>query len=378
MCIVALFSCVACMQSVEANTASPKTERVMKKVQRLLDQKAWFWAASYVKKTYDQLLEKGEEEDLHPYVKSNLRRMTSQMRERYAFLATNASLWETNQVIKNWTVQKRNQIALFPKKVQVDSQEKQDIPEHTVADEQDKTQDVFEETEENTYSRVEVESEPEEVSTTKDIEEKVEINQQQNETPEKTIEVVPFDDSQDRWYALGNGRINVSELTRVWIRWVNDFRKEEWVEKEIVHQPLLDKTATEHSYYQRSIGEWTHRRTPQSAFYDYGEINQWFLDRWVAFTNINRATHTENVWLSTLYCDGWDCTDEAATSLSWVFEYFINEKWTSYTADYDTIVQPYFGEMWFGIAIDEDTNMIYSTMHYGTQAVRRPVQLTSR
>jgi hypothetical protein len=170
----------------------------------------------------------------------------------------------------------------------------------------------------------------------------------------------------------------VSELRRTWITWVNDFRKEEWVDKKIAQQAILDKTATEHSYYQRSIGERTHRRTPYSAFYDYDEITQWFNDRWVDFKNVNRATHTENVWLSTLYCDGGDCTDEATTSLSWVFDYFIQEKWTNYTAHYDTIVQPYFGEMWFGIAIDEDTDTIYSTMHYATEAIRRPVQLTNR
>jgi hypothetical protein len=64
----------------------------------------------------------------------------------------------------------------------------------------------------------------------------------------------------------------------------------------------MDKTAVEWSYYQRSISDRTHRRTPHSAFYDYQEITTWFSDRGLQFTNVNRATHTENVGLSTLYC----------------------------------------------------------------------------
>ena len=84
---------------------------------------------------------------------------------------------------------------------------------------------------------------------------------------------------------------------------------------------------------------------------------------------MNRTTFTENVGQWYLACSEGDCTDSALESLRNTFEYFVWEKGKSYDAHYKTLVQPYFKIMWFGIAIDEDNNTIYSTMHYATEIV---------
>jgi len=357
------------MHRVEANTVSPDAERIMKKVQKLFDQKAGFWQSTFVIQKYEELLSTMWDEELHPYAKQMIWKISSSMEERYAFMNSVSSMELPSQVVKNGKIMKRNQ--------------RFDIAHSSPVKEQKQEADKF-----VAPQQIQIAKKVEPVVQKEKIVEKKEetvvkkkvIVSEQNESKSIAFTQVEEQNAKDKdqWYSLGNWRINISQLRRTWIKWVNDFRKEEWVTTKIAHQPLLDKTATEYSYYQRSLGERTHRRTPYSAFYDYDEITQWFNDRWIDFKNVNRATHTENVWLSTLYCDWGDCTDEATTSLSWVFDYFINEKWTHYTAHYDTIVQPYFGEMGFGIAIDESTDTIYSTMHYATEAIRRPAQLTSR
>lgn len=171
-------------------------------------------------------------------------------------------------------------------------------------------------------------------------------------------------------YNLAHGRINISVLRETWIHWVNTFRKKEGVKGEITHAPALDKTAIEWCYKMREDGTWSHKRTLSSSYYDYKEIEQRFADRWFIFKNVNRTTFTENVGEGYLSCSEWDCTNDALRSLRNTFDYFAGEKNQSYDAHYRTLVQPYFKIMGFGIAIDEEKNIIYSTMHYGTEIVR--------
>ena len=178
---------------------------------------------------------------------------------------------------------------------------------------------------------------------------------------------LPETDTWDDRYILQDGRINLTTIRNTWIERVNVFRKQEWVNTVVTHQPLLDKTATERSIKMRTNGTRSHKRTATSGYYNYREIVRWFEDRWLTFTNISRATFTENVGFASLGCNSGDCTSAALKSLRDVFEFFINEKGTSYTAHYDTTVHPLFQEVGIGIAVDESRWLIYSTMHYATE-----------
>lgn len=177
------------------------------------------------------------------------------------------------------------------------------------------------------------------------------------------------DSIEQEWYDFAQWRIHLPTVQDAWIALVNDFRREEWVSRALIFSPLLQKTAMVRSQdmLQRSSAD--HKRTSTSAYYDYEAILWWFMKQWISFELRHGTTFTENVWRSWFRCVSWDCTQEAIDALGRVFTYFAKEKWTSYDAHYRTMVQQHFTQVWLGLAVDEKTWAMYSTMHYAVKAV---------
>lgn len=167
-------------------------------------------------------------------------------------------------------------------------------------------------------------------------------------------------------YALNEWTIDVSILqnTRLWR--VNALRKERGRNSISLSSPLHD-TATERSEVLKKKWVADHRRTSSSSYYNYAELVDWFEQRGITFTNVNRATFTENIGYARLTCRVWDCTDSAINSMRTIFDFFVSEEWTANDAHWRTIMHPKFKIMGMWIAVDESTKRLYVTQHYGTE-----------
>lgn len=170
----------------------------------------------------------------------------------------------------------------------------------------------------------------------------------------------------DDRYQLNDGFIDVWALqeTRLW--WVNELRVSRG-RKTLMLNVLLDKTAADRSETMKKKWVADHKRFANSAYYAYGEIEQWFTDRWVMFVNVSRATFTENIWRSTFRCTQWDCTQEAVDAMRTTFDFYLREEGIKNDAHWRTLIHPLFWIVWLGIAVDEDARKFYLTTHYGTE-----------
>ncbi|MDP2669894.1 MAG: CAP domain-containing protein [bacterium] len=167
-------------------------------------------------------------------------------------------------------------------------------------------------------------------------------------------------------YQLSQGHIDITVLQQTRLGRVNDLRAEHGRTALSVHV-ALDKTAAERSKTMKNKSEADHKRFPDSGYYDYGVIEQWFRDRGVEFVNVSRATFTENVGRGGFHCDESDCTDEAIQSLHGVFDFYVREEGTTNDAHRRTLIHPLYTVIGFGIAVDESIGRLYVTTHYGTQ-----------
>jgi hypothetical protein len=77
------------------------------------------------------------------------------------------------------------------------------------------------------------------------------------------------------------------------------------------------------------------------------------------------------------YCDASedDCTQQMIDSVRKGFDFFIGEKGTSYTAHYDSMVSPNYNIIGFGVAIDDDANKFYLTVHYAKGIANDPIRI---
>lgn len=186
-----------------------------------------------------------------------------------------------------------------------------------------------------------------------------------NELRQLEVQEVPDSSSNQDWYEYWDARIDQTQVRAARQSWVNTLRSSRSLPS-IRFDKRLETTAIDRSEAMKN--KWTadHRRTSSSSYYDYWQLVDRFEQYWIEFENIQRATFTENVGYATMRCHSGDCTEDAITSLRYVYEYFRNEEWQAYDAHRRTMIHPLFEIMGIWIAVDEWLWRIYITIHYWT------------
>ena len=179
-------------------------------------------------------------------------------------------------------------------------------------------------------------------------------------------EVIEDTIASDYRYQLKNWYIDVAVLQTMRLSRVNEFRGARG-RHQLTLEPLLHKTAADRSETMQHKWVADHRRFKGSAYYAYGEIEQWFVDRWVEFVNVSRATFTENIGRSTFRCRQENCTQIAIDAMRETFEFYLREEGTKNDAHWRTMIHPLFQIVGLGIAVDESAGKFYLTTHYGTE-----------
>lgn len=165
-------------------------------------------------------------------------------------------------------------------------------------------------------------------------------------------------------------KIDMEKVKLSWLWYFNEVRKNMWREV-YSYDEILNNTAQEWS--ETSLDRWimSHKRDTNDSYYNYSKINSWFADRWVVCKNINRVTHSENIWRWYYKCSSYtDCTDKLITWTKEVFDMYMAEKNKSYKAHYESIIRREFRKIWLWIAIHNSNDWFYEfyiTTHYCTE-----------
>lgn len=167
--------------------------------------------------------------------------------------------------------------------------------------------------------------------------------------------------------------IDMDRVRAEWIEWNNMERRSLGLH-EYVYNDQLNRTAILWSKISRDRGYMDHKRGGTIEYYDYGAMKEWFSDFGLEFQS---GLFTENIAWEKYYCDAevQDCTQEMIDSAKRGFNFFIGEKGTDYTAHYDSIVNPYFDIIGFGVAVDDEKNNYYLTVHYAKAISNEPLKI---
>ena len=168
--------------------------------------------------------------------------------------------------------------------------------------------------------------------------------------------------------------IDMSQVRQTWLNWYNTARISEGLHP-YIYNDYLHYSATVWSEYMRDTDNMSHMRPGQTDYYDYSIITDWFADLGLAFKNVSGVTYSENIGYGTYRCSDSDCTQELTDSIRHIFDGYMAEKGTSYTAHYDSVMNAYFNEIGLGIAINQSKEIMYLTVHYGTELSSHPVDV---
>lgn len=159
--------------------------------------------------------------------------------------------------------------------------------------------------------------------------------------------------------------LDMRTLQRAWVDRVNEVRERHSLPS-YQYNLRLERTAQDWTQTMMQKRTADHRRTPQSTYYNYTELEAWFAERWLVFELIGRSTFTENVGWAHLNCTGTsDCTQQALRALRNIFDYFAAEEFsTTYRAHWETMIHPTFRLVGVWIAYDEAHNRLYMTSHH--------------
>lgn len=165
--------------------------------------------------------------------------------------------------------------------------------------------------------------------------------------------------------------VDIEEVRRVWISWINDARAAEGLAA--YHQDKeLDHSATVWSLQARDGGTISHKRPGQKAYYDYAMIKTWFADLHLSFANVDRQTFTENIGWGVYSCKKGDCTQKLIDALRTTFDFYMSEKGKASSSHYNSIMDPQFTLIGVGVAVDPPAGKYYVTTHYGTSIQSNP------
>ncbi len=168
---------------------------------------------------------------------------------------------------------------------------------------------------------------------------------------------------------LSKYNVDFGEVKDYWMSLNNQARTSRGI-YEYKYSQTLEQTAFDWSAIQKSREEASHKRDAGDSFYNYKKITSWLWDRGVTCKNISGKTHTENVGWGMYTCSDGNCTDELKQWVKRTFDFFMKEEFQDYQAHYQSIVNQYFTELWFGIDIKEtgkNQYEFYLTVHYCTE-----------
>lgn len=165
-------------------------------------------------------------------------------------------------------------------------------------------------------------------------------------------------------------KIDIEKLKQAWISWENEERIS--LGKNLYeYDEMLNSTVKEWSEISKEKWYIDHKRSVGDSYYNYAKISDWFEQRGVICSNINKITFSESIGWWVFSCDEDDCTDEAINGLKSTFNFFMSEKWKSYAPHYEAIINPYFQYIGFGMSIEKLGTKFkyYTTIHYCTQII---------
>lgn len=165
-------------------------------------------------------------------------------------------------------------------------------------------------------------------------------------------------------------KIDMTRVRTSWLWFYNEVRKAKW-RTTYSYENQLNDTAEEWS--DTSLARWvmSHKRDTNDSYYNYNKINSWFKDRWIVCKNINKATHSENIWRWYYKCSNSnDCTDKLIEWTKEVFDMYMAEKGKSNQVHYESVVKKEFSKIWMWISIKKSDNNFYEfyiTTHFCTE-----------
>lgn len=165
-------------------------------------------------------------------------------------------------------------------------------------------------------------------------------------------------------------KVDMQELRRVWLGWINDARAQEGLPPYRMDRQLI-RTAWLWSDRARSLGTINHKRDGQSAYYDYKMVGNWFSSLGLDFKNVKGSTYTENIGWGMYRCKKDDCTGDMINAIRSTFDFFMSEKGKASAPHYNSIVNPSYASIGMGVTVD-GSGKYYLTVHYGTQITSDP------
>ncbi len=169
-----------------------------------------------------------------------------------------------------------------------------------------------------------------------------------------------------------NKHIDLEKVKTTWLSWVNEEREKNNLHPYKYHDKL-NETANLWCLINFHRGDISHKRNIyDTAFYNYEEIEQWFLRLKIKFKNIKGYTFSENTGWGYFYYSSGDYTDYVIKAIRSTFDYYMSEKgksgyWES--AHYRSIMAPFLYYIGFGLVIDEENKKYYLTIHYGSEII---------
>ncbi len=165
--------------------------------------------------------------------------------------------------------------------------------------------------------------------------------------------------------------VNMEKVRTAWLQWNNRLRRRLQLEPYRLDE-ALNATAMEWSSLAASQGSIDHKRTFESSYYDYPEIEQWFRDQGVEFSNVEHTTFTENIGWGRYGCTSNDCTRAVIAATRSTQRFFLAERGKAYQPHYASLMNPHFTKIGVGVALDETNHKYYITIHYATAITSSP------
>lgn len=163
------------------------------------------------------------------------------------------------------------------------------------------------------------------------------------------------------------GSINTAVVEDTWLQRNNDLRKNlNLLPYEI--DARLSATAQEWSNLSADRDTIDHKRLATDGYYNYRWIENRFLDRWIAFKNINRATFSESLGYGYFSCKKDDCTADLVNAVKSTWKFYMGEQ-IKKGPHYKALVHPYFKTMGLGVTVDAAAKRYYLTVHYASEVV---------